>query len=85
MLCYPFTQVFIFSRSVFVVEASDPELPEGLISLLRLLLLSPEDWQRANIQNKPPKPKLDVQSAEAGIAVLQHRLAEYPTTLEVSI
>lgn len=69
---------------MFVIEASEPELPEGLISLLRLLILSPEDWQKANVQNKPPKPKLDFASAQAAVAVLERRLTEYPTSLEVS-
>jgi len=71
------------SSSVFVIEASAPEVPEGLISILKLLCLSTEEWAKTKSKNKPPKSSLDSPSATAALSLLERRLAEYPTTLEV--
>jgi hypothetical protein len=69
--------------SVFVIEASEPEVPEGLISILKLLRLSTEEWTKTKSKNKPPKSSLDSPSATAALLLLDRRLAEYPTTFEV--
>ena len=70
------------SFSVFVIEASEPELPEELISILKLLRMSTEEWEKTKSKNKPPKSSIDFPSATAALSLLQRRLAEYPTTLE---
>jgi len=67
---------------VFIIEASEPEVPEGLISILKLLRLSTEEWAKTKSKNKPPKSSLDSPSATAALSLLDRRLAEYPTTFE---
>lgn len=69
--------------SVFVIEASEPEVPEGLISILKLLRMSEEEWAKTKLKSKPPKPSLDFPSAAAASSLLESRLAEYPTTFDV--
>ncbi|KAG5639450.1 hypothetical protein H0H81_001572 [Sphagnurus paluster] len=66
---------------VFVLE-SDLELPEPLISLIRLLLLNQEDWDVAKTKGKPPKPKVDADVLNIVHDVLDTRLKAYRTTLE---
>ncbi|KAG5646254.1 hypothetical protein DXG03_004081 [Asterophora parasitica] len=66
---------------VFVLE-SDLELPEPLISLVRLLLLKQSEWETAKGKGKPPKPKVDADSLSIIHDVLQTRLKSYPTTLQ---
>lgn len=66
-----------FSLSVFVIEASDPEVPDGLISIIKLLKLDATQWESVRAKNKPPKPSLDEPSARAVIQVLERRLTEY--------
>ncbi|RDB25472.1 Ribosomal lysine N-methyltransferase 4 [Hypsizygus marmoreus] len=66
---------------VFVLE-SDLELPEPLISLVRLLLLDLHDWETAREKGKPPKPKADTQVLNIVHDVLEKRLDAYPRKLE---
>ncbi|EJU04346.1 hypothetical protein DACRYDRAFT_114691 [Dacryopinax primogenitus] len=56
-------------------------VPDEMLSLVRLLLLNQEDWEKAQSKGKPPKPKLDEKSYEVLLVVLQKRLAMYPISL----
>lgn len=73
--------------STFVIEAEDPEIPPPLISFVRLLLLSPEEWGKAKEKQKLPKPKLSEQDGSTALAVinqgLQRRLDEFSSPIEV--
>ena len=62
---------------------TDLELPEALISMVRLLLLPDDEWAKARDKGKPPKPKVDPQLLSLVLLVLRRRLEEYPTSLEV--
>ncbi|KAF5380369.1 hypothetical protein D9615_004738 [Tricholomella constricta] len=66
---------------MFVLE-SDLELPEPLISLIRLLLLEQGEWETARRKGKPPKPKVDAVILSIVHDVLETRLKAYPTTLQ---
>ncbi|EJD02658.1 SET domain-containing protein [Fomitiporia mediterranea MF3/22] len=70
---------------VFVL-GTDLELPDVMISFLKLLLLSKLEWEKARSKSKPPKPKLDMdsklQTFPLVLGMLERRLAKYPTTLE---
>ncbi|KAM5530522.1 hypothetical protein V8D89_015799 [Ganoderma adspersum] len=66
---------------VFVLR-TDSELPEELISLERLLLLSKEEWVKTAKKSKLPKPKVDVDALTVAIDVLEARLKEYPTSVD---
>jgi SET domain-containing protein 6 len=70
---------------VFVIEASEPEIPEGLISLIKLLQMPSDEWEKTQVKARSPKPKLDLPIARAALQVFERRLAEYPTTMEVCI
>lgn len=73
--------------STFVIEAGDIEIPSPLISFARLLLLSPEDWEKVKQRQKLPKPKLSEEDGPTVLDVinqgLQHRLNQFPSTVEV--
>ena len=70
-----------------MIEAEDDEIPPPLVSFARLLLLSPEDWERAREKQKLPKPKLTEEDGSAVLNVinqgLRQRLEEFPSTIEV--
>ncbi|KAE9389886.1 SET domain-containing protein, partial [Gymnopus androsaceus JB14] len=66
---------------VFVLD-TDYECPEEMISLIRLLYLSPDEWEKARGKGKPPKPKLDLQVLDLLVIILQKRLAQYPLTIK---
>ena len=70
--------------SVFVLR-TDCELPEELISFARLLLLSEDEWAKTAKKSKLPKPKIDPDVLTIAIDVLDARLKEYPTSIEVCI
>ena len=70
--------------SVFVLR-TDCELPEELISFARLLLLSEDEWAKTAKKSKLPKPRVDPDVLTMAIDVLNARLKEYPTSIEVSI
>lgn len=70
-------------HSVFVLEL-DLEIPPTLTSFIRLIQLKPE-WEKAQNKNKPPKPKMDSQTLSIIRNILAKRLAQYPTTLKVSL
>ncbi|KAH7912417.1 hypothetical protein BJ138DRAFT_1083668 [Hygrophoropsis aurantiaca] len=67
---------------VFVLE-TDLSVPEALPSLVRLLLLTETDWEKARDKGKPPKGKVDSQVISLLLQVLSQRLNEYPTSIEV--
>lgn len=73
--------------STFVIEAEGLEIPPSLISFARLLLLSPEDWEKAKQKQKLPKPKLSEGDGSAVLVVinegLQRRLDEFPSAIGV--
>lgn len=60
----------------------DLEIPDALVSLVRLLSAEGE-WEKAKGKGKPPKPKIDMQVLSFVSPVLQKRLCEYATSLEV--
>ena len=72
----------LIRRSVFVLR-TDCELPEEFVSFERLLLLSKDEWEKTAKKSKLPKPKIDKDVLTIAIDVLEKRLKEYPTTLEV--
>lgn len=72
----------LFVSSVFVFEA-ELDLPEAFISLIRLLLLSQTEWEKARNKGKPPKAKIDAEVVAIAENALLSRLNEYPTSIEV--
>ncbi|KAF5380227.1 hypothetical protein D9757_008220 [Collybiopsis confluens] len=66
---------------VFVLD-TDYNVPEAIISLMRLLYLSAEEWEKARTKSKPPKPKLDSHALDLLILVLRKRLSQYSSTIE---
>ena len=67
---------------MFVLR-TDCELPEEFISFARLLLLPKDEWEKTAKKSKLPKPKLDKDVLTIAVDVLQKRLEDYPTTMEV--
>ncbi|KAJ7680818.1 SET domain-containing protein [Mycena polygramma] len=65
-----------------VVFESDLEVPEALVSLVRLLRLTPDEWEKTVAKDKVPKPKMDNEILDVVRAVLERRLTEYPSTLD---
>jgi SET domain-containing protein 6 len=83
-LCFYLCQLTIVDfRSVFVLEL-DLEIPPAFTSFIRLIQLNSE-WEKAQNKSKPPKPKADSQTLSIIRNVLVKRLAQYPTTLKVSL
>ena len=78
-----------FPASTFVVEAEGHEIPPPLISFVRMLLLSHEDWEKVKEKQKPPKPKLTEGDGSRVLEVinqgLQRRLEEFPSSIEVFV
>lgn len=66
-----------------MIEAGDDALPEDLIVFLRLLLLSSSEWRKAREKESLPNPKPDDESLKLARRVLEERMKEYPTTIEV--
>ncbi|KAJ7282755.1 SET domain-containing protein [Mycena rebaudengoi] len=64
-----------------VVLESDLEIPLALVSLIRLLRLPPEEWEKTVANDKVPKPKMDSEILGIVRSVLERRLEEYPTSL----
>jgi N-lysine methyltransferase SETD6 len=59
------------------------KLPPQLLTLIRLFLLSPEELKKVRDKGKLPKNKVDVSLLDIAIRVLQLRMQEYPTSIEV--
>lgn len=68
--------------STFILDY-DFQVPTVMISFTKLLLLSEREWAKVREKSKPPKPKLEGPLYDIFILVIQRRLAEYPTPLEV--
>ncbi|KDQ21492.1 hypothetical protein BOTBODRAFT_99899 [Botryobasidium botryosum FD-172 SS1] len=69
---------------VFIMEANSP-LPDALVSLIRLLLSTSDEWEKIRDKGKPPKPKSDAQSDSVAEKVLRKRLDMYKTSLDDDI
>ncbi|KAJ7933792.1 SET domain-containing protein [Mycena leptocephala] len=63
-----------------VVLESDLEVPLALVSLIRLLRLTADEWEKTVAKDKVPKPKMDSEVLDVVCAVLERRLQEYPYT-----
>jgi N-lysine methyltransferase SETD6 len=71
---------------MFVFEASEPEIPDPLISFTKLMQQPPQDWEKTRSKGKPPKAKLDnAETVQILLKVLEMRMGIYPTTLEVRV
>ena len=68
---------------MFVI-GTDCEVPPELVSLARLLLQPKAEWEKTKAKGKLPKPAMDATVGAIAIDVLQKRLKEYPTSIEVS-
>ncbi len=68
--------------SVFILR-TDCELPEELVSFLRLLLQSEDEWEKTAKKSKLPKPKVDKDVLDIAIDLLEARLKAYPTSIKV--
>jgi SET domain-containing protein 6 len=66
---------------VFILDA-DLDIPDTMISLIKLVLLSPGEWEKARNKGKPPKPKVDIEVLGIIVKILTQRLKEYHTTLQ---
>lgn len=62
----------------------DLEYPDAALSITRLLLLSDAEWEKVQGKGKPPKPKADAEVLGLLAKVIENRLGQYPTSLEVS-
>jgi SET domain-containing protein 6 len=56
---------------------------DALVSFTRLMLSTADEWKKAREKSKIPKPKLDVDVLTVLVDVIEKRLKEYPTSLEV--
>lgn len=68
--------------STFII-GTDCQLPEDLISFIRLLLQTDMEWEKTKKKSKLPKPSLDAEVFPVAIELLVKRLSEYPTTVQV--
>ena len=59
-------------------------LPDEMVSFVRLLLLSGDEWNKTRTKSKLPKPKTDEGVLVVVVKVLAKRLEGYPTVLHVS-
>ncbi|TFK85823.1 SET domain-containing protein [Polyporus arcularius HHB13444] len=66
---------------VFILR-TDCELPEELVSFLRLLLQSEDEWQKTAKKSKLPKPKVDKDVLDIAVDVIEARLKAYPTFIK---
>lgn len=63
---------------------TDHELPDELVSFCRLLLQSQSEWEKTKSKSKLPKAKVDESILSTIADALERRLAEYPTSVEVT-
>jgi len=61
---------------VFVLD-TDPILPMAMTSLIRLLLLTQEEWEKIREKGRPPKAKFDLQVSELLRRIFEIRLSTY--------
>lgn len=68
--------------STFSIE-SNHEIPSELVSAIKAFLLSAADYAKAVKKESPPKGKLDAPSAEWIRKIIDQRMGEYDTAVEV--
>ncbi|KAG1736035.1 hypothetical protein EDB19DRAFT_1928708 [Suillus lakei] len=61
---------------VFIIDA-DPILPAALTSLVRLLLLSQDEWEKIREKGRPPKAKFDLQVSQSLRRIFEMCLINY--------
>lgn len=61
---------------VFIIDV-DPILPTALTSLIRLLLLTQEEWEKTREKGRPPKVKFDSQVSSLLRRIFEMRLTSY--------
>ncbi|KAG2112090.1 hypothetical protein DEU56DRAFT_843138 [Suillus clintonianus] len=61
---------------VFIIDR-DPILPAALTSLVRLLLLSQDEWGKTREKGRPPKAKFDHQVSQILRRIFEIRLSNY--------
>lgn len=59
------------------------EISPALVSFTRLILFDSE-WDRSKAKGKPPRPKAELMTLRVMKKVLEKRLEDYNTTLDVS-
>ena len=64
-------------------STSSLEFPPAFVSFTRLILFDSE-WDRSKAKGKPPRPKAELTTLKVMKKVLERRLEEYATTLDVS-
>jgi hypothetical protein len=74
--------LMINDNSVFILDRSFRP-SELLISFIRLLNLSTADWKTTREKRKLPRARMDLVVFDVCHIILQERLKEYQTTLEV--
>jgi SET domain-containing protein 6 len=62
----------------------DVELPDAMVSLIRLLMMPPDQWTKARDKGKVPKATLDDAVLRIVLDVLEKRLTLYPTSMMVT-
>ena len=70
--------------SIFVIEKDDL-LPKPMLSFIRFLELTGEEFDRVVEKGRLPKAKAAGTVLRTALEVLQRRLAQYATTTEVRI
>jgi len=63
------------------VIGTDCELPEDLVSFVRLLLMPLDEWEKASGKTKLPKPKVDLDVLTVIEKTLARRMQDYPSSL----
>lgn len=61
------------------------EVPDDLVSFVRLLLMPAPEWEKTKAKSKLPKAKTDETVLAIVADTLVRRLSDYPTTLEVRL
>lgn len=70
------------SPSIIPIQIVDP-IPPPFSAFLTLLCLPKAGFEKAQKAGKLPRPKLTAQTVEVGRQLVQKRLEDYPTSLEV--
>jgi N-lysine methyltransferase SETD6 len=77
-----FRELRFSQNSTFVLEC-DLELPDALLSFVRLLVLPQDEWVKAKSKGQLPKPKMDPIVLGIVCEVLEKKLQSYPTEMQV--
>jgi len=78
-----FNSVFELDIDPSTKSTSCLEFPPAFVSFTRLILFDSE-WDRSKAKGKPPRPKAELMTLKVMKKVLEQRLEEYATTLDVS-